>query len=136
MHGPTCTCADWIDRRRTKPEGSLGRACKHIVLTIFERGLYRSLPKPIWAVLNNCLMRNGGTGPSDEYIAVDVKERQFVVSYGNGDWANVIEFRASDCERFGYNLIQKRWAYGESPKGARGLRAAIHEAWPVPREKE
>ena len=131
MAGPTCTCPDWMDRRRDKPEGNLGRACKHIVRTIFDIGMYRQFPPPLWAVLNNCHLRNGGTGPNDEYVVVRVKGRQFVASYGNGDWVNVIEIVGGDCERFGYNLAQKRWAYGESPKGARGLRAAIHETWPV-----
>ena len=131
MAGPTCTCPDWINRRRGKPEGSLGRACKHIVRTVFDIGLFRQCATPIWAVLNHCQSRGGGTGPNDEYVMIEVKKRQFVASYGNGDWVNVIEIRGEDSERFGYNLVQKRWAYGESPKGARGLRAAIHETWPT-----
>ena len=133
MAGPTCTCPDWIDRRRDKPEGSLGRACKHIVRTLFDSGMYRQFSPPLWAVLNYHHMRNRGTSPNDEYVMIKVKDRQFVASYGNGDWVNVIDIRSEDCERFGYNLVQKRWAYGESPKGARALRAAIHETWPVTR---
>jgi hypothetical protein len=136
MAGPSCTCPDWMDRRRDKPEGSMGRACKHIVRTFFELGMDRQFPPPLWAVLNCCQLRSGGTGPNDEYVMIEVKDRQFVACYGNGDWVNVIEMRPGDSDRFGYNLVQNRWAYGESPKGARGLRAAIHERWPVSREQE
>ena len=133
MIGPTCTCPDWTERRRDLLQGSIGRACKHIVSIIFQLGLYRQFPEPFWAVLNSCHLRSGGTGPNDEYVMIEVKDRRFVACYGNGDWVNVVEIRGGDCDRFGYNLVQKRWAYGESPKGARGLRAAIHETWPATR---
>lgn len=131
MSGPSCTCPDWMERRRDQPQGSLGRACKHIVHTIFDLGIYRQFPEPFWAVLNSCHLRSGGTGPNDEYVRIDVKDRKFIACYGNGEWVNVVEIRGGDCDRFGYNLVQKRWAYGESSK--RGQRTSCRHSRNVAR---
>jgi hypothetical protein len=130
LAGPHCTCPDFTTRRRGRPLGSIGRACKHVVQTVFEIGLYRELPQPTWAVLSGCQERGGGTSPDDRYVTIGVDGKQFIAS-ASSEWVNVVEVRDAKTVRFGYNLPQKRWAYGESPTGARSLRTIFHQLWPA-----
>lgn len=134
LNGPTCTCPDWLEHRASKPPGSPARACKHVVEALFQFGTYRHCSAAMLGVLENCQRRMKGTYPEEDYLSVWIKGQHFVLSCSSGDWVNLIEV----CEgglshRYGYNMAERRWAYGESPKGARPLRVFMHEVWPAAR---
>ena len=135
LSGPTCTCPDWVDRRRKEPQGHPGRACKHIVRTLFDADMAQQASKPLQALLRNCHLRNAGTTPKEEYTIVDSAGQILILSYAGGEWVNVLVPDGEEYERFGYNIDEERWAYGQPPKLARVMCSVIHDTWPEPRSK-
>ena len=130
LSGPSCTCPDWVDRRRKHPQRHPGRACKHIIRTLFDVDVVQQASKPLQALLSNCLLRNCGTPPKDEYTIVDLAGQILILSYAGAEWVNVLVPIDDDFERFGYNSDEERWAYGQAPERARIIAEIIHSSWP------
>ena len=118
----TCTCPDWAGRRAKLAPGSIGRACKHIVRSLHAQDEFENFPPIIRAIIEDAFFRDGGTAPGDDYLHMDLNGNSIFVSYTGGDWANVLAPDGNDYSRFGYNITEQRWSYGEAPKGARKIK--------------
>jgi hypothetical protein len=48
------------------------------------------------------------------------------LTYHSGEWVNVYARKGGAFDRFGYNIVEKRWSYSEAPPGALAIRRRIH----------
>ena len=118
----TCSCPDW-ERRRKLPLGDLSRACKHMAIMLYENSEQYTWHDCLVAYLEHVTFRNTGEKPSSKWQLVEDNGKCLLVGYiKNDDWANVFAEGDSGFERFGYNISQKRWSYGDAPKGQRAVR--------------
>lgn len=122
----TCTCPDWQNRRHALPASGIGRMCKHIAEA------YASLqPQPegwVQALVSECLRRNRGVHPENRWglFQVGGQAQTVLASIGqNEDWINVY----ANGERFGYNPIEDRWAYGDQPPFGDEIKGRLHTAF-------
>lgn len=114
----SCPCPDWIDRRRGFALESPDRCCKHIVRAIFDNELDDQLDPLPRSILENCYERSRGADMGAEYFLLSYKDNKALLSVTESDWINVYALGGDGCfERFGYNRLERRWAYGESPYG-------------------
>jgi hypothetical protein len=120
----TCTCPDWFARHKGVPQGSFGRGCKHIIRALDNA---RENGEPItkqWdpraARLINVLGGLSlGADPLGNWQHLAWEEGGCYVGWDNTDWASVFTKTADGTyERFGFNLEDDRWSYGEDPPGA------------------
>ena len=113
LHRYTCTCPDFLQRRRSRLVGDIGRSCKHLreaVLSLdsdafgdeLTRVIFKSPHGPydrIWFI----------PGPDGEIIALGIRDEK--------DWVNLFVRRPGKgpYERYGYHRGDHRWAYGNQP---------------------
>lgn len=123
----TCTCHDWVDRRSHNPSRHIGRMCKHIAAAFGQLAASgeAQFTGPMKAVLENCLGRQRGTLPHARYVSLETKYGPVLLGFGTSDWIDVIAPSGKGFQRYGFNTMEARWAYGDSPKGARPIREAI-----------
>jgi len=114
----TCTCGDWVGMRRTAPAGDYKRLCKHMA------GLYYALEIPdeiedemFGAFIMDHAGRERGTFPQDEWIVETVNGKKVLYGFSDRPWVNVFAPQGGAYERFGFNKEERRWSYGESPRG-------------------
>ena len=129
LYRQTCTCPDFAKRRMSAPQGDLGRACKHLVDQVrSDPHLSAQLGEAERVVLGqghgtkltyyHARTEAGGdlwVGVDPEYEWADV----FFRKYRKGD---PLGGPTGDWERFGLNLVQWSWSYGEGPRGAREIK--------------
>lgn len=112
----SCTCPDWLDKRQEYPVGHLNRLCKHIAA-----GFAHTKAANGWllALVNECMRRNRGVYPANEWAIFQVgsKRKDVLIGCGDTEWVNVYY----DGERYGYNLNEDRWAYGDQPPYAKQI---------------
>ena len=122
LNGPTCTCPDWRNRRSRLPVGDLTRCCKHIL------HIYARLVDP--GAIDNWLVAfiQNGWPPHPEarwrLLDHDGAKALFCTASEQG-WANVFATDGKRYERFGYNTLENRWAYGTEPEAAASISNAI-----------
>ncbi|MEY2484356.1 MAG: hypothetical protein QOH39_4 [Verrucomicrobiota bacterium] len=119
---PTCNCPDWRNRRSRLPQGDLTRCCKHI-LHILAR-----LVDP--AVTDNWLVafiENGWPShPGAQWHLLDHNgTKALFCTASEQGWANIFAMQGERYERFGFNTLEGRWAYGIEPEGSASIESAI-----------
>ena len=122
LNGPTCSCPDWRNQRSRLPVGDLSRCCKHIL------HIYARLPDPgapdNWLV---AFIENGWPPhPQARWHLLDHNGAKvlFCTASEQG-WANVFAMDGKRYERFGYNTLENRWAYGIEPEDSAAIVGAI-----------
>ena len=122
LSGPSCTCPDWRTRRSRLPPGDLTRCCKHVL------HVYATLPRQAggdgWL---RAFIENGwpaSPGAKWHLLTVGSGKVLFCTASDKG-WANVFAKEGREYLRFGYNVDERRWAYGSEPDGAGAIADAI-----------
>jgi hypothetical protein len=112
-----------MTRRQSVPFGHINRCCKHI----FDA--YRQLVSA-----EDCqgwlrpFVENGWPAPPDsEWSVVPVRGAYVLVSTAQNGWSNVYAPHGREFGRYGYNLAEERWAYGEAPSGAEQILSVVHQ---------
>lgn len=110
----TCTCPDFRERRALLPKRDPNRACKHIrrALDSIHPGFF------VQTIEFQC---------GEQTIRV---ERDICKN-----WVDVYANKRSGARprRFGYSLVEKRWSYGDAPKGSQEIAQQInHTFLPCP----
>lgn len=116
LSGPSYTCPDWRKYRNQLPPSHLSRCCKHIfdAYSQFEPpqkwpGWLRSFFDLAWT-----------PHPQEQWAVLHVDSGLVLVSNAPKGWANVFASDRGPYDRFGYSVIEDRWAYGiEPPNGDR-----------------
>jgi hypothetical protein len=124
LQGPSCSCQDWLSMRQQLAPLHLTRCCKHI-LDAF-RQIEPSCGWPGW--LSGFLNDSHAPKPGQEWMLIDVSGKLVLASTAPFGWSNVYVANGSSYERFGYNPAERRWAYGEAPRGARTITEAVHRS--------
>jgi hypothetical protein len=120
---PSCTCPDFMTRRQSLPVGHINRCCKHV----FDA--YRQL-----VTVEDCrgwmrgFIENGWPAhPDSEWSVVPVDGSYILASTAPNGWSNIYAINGHEYGRFGYNLAEERWAYGEAPGHADEIVSVVHQ---------
>jgi hypothetical protein len=121
---PSCTCAEWREERSQLPLGHLSRCCRH-VLYAFSR-LH---PQPGWPGWMRAFLGHQWTPhPRKEWMVLRVRDSLVLASTAPVDWADVFAPEDGEYERFGYHVMENRWAYDSKPADSDYLRTRIFTA--------
>jgi hypothetical protein len=127
---PTCSCPDFRSFRHKLPTGHLTRCCKHVFDAFAQLepstgwpGWLRSFlglawaphPQKDWHVLS---VRPG-------WFSLRVPPVFFLISSAPNRWADVFTSDNGNYDRYGYNVLEDRWAYNLEPPNSEKIRKAI-----------
>jgi hypothetical protein len=122
LTGPSCTCPDWRARRSKLPIGDLTRCCKHI-LSVYAR---TARPEKTDACLMAFIENGWPAHPRARWQLMTAGSHEVLFcSAAEQGWANVYAKSGAEYCRFGFNVEEQRWAYGEKPESAREIANAI-----------
>lgn len=115
----SCTCPDWVGSRRSAPPQDYKRVCKHIARTYHGLEVASENEDAMFdAFIVDHVCRGRGTVPQEEWILEVVNGKAVLYGYTPGKpWVNVFAPQGGGYDRFGFNKEERRWSYGESPKG-------------------
>ena len=124
LAGPSCSCPDW-QRRSGLPAGHLSRCCKHIIDGFNTLRPEKGYPGWMGAFFG----ANWRPEPGQEWGVLKVAGQLVLFSTAaqNG-WGNVYQNVGDGYQRFGYSIVEDRWAYGAEPSGAAFLAGRILQA--------
>ncbi len=121
LRAHTCSCPDWFSYHKEIPAGSFGRACKHIMGSLSQshedgelitRGWDKTIVRFIKIVAGFGL----GVDPLTQWRYLEWNEGEAYVGWDKTEWASIFtDVGEGRFERFGFNLEDDRWAYGEAP---------------------
>ena len=133
LNALTCTCPNFVRLRQEVPPTSFGRMCKHLAARyrlLVPEGASTEL---ILAILG------AGHMKVDHRIARLASGGTVVLGFDpDREWCDVFARRRRAGERggsytglfarYGFNLLERRWSYGDGPDGAREIRRLIEAA--------
>jgi hypothetical protein len=122
----TCTCPDF-QRRANRPKASFSRCCKHLVRMLSECGHLESADEWVQAIA-----ADGYGAPAEAWmVELNTAPAVLVAVAPSREWVNVyarkprsgerIKTASGPIERYGWNVEEDRWSYGEGPPGSREL---------------
>jgi hypothetical protein len=127
LNAHTCTCSDWLNKRQSRPAGSIARMCR-CMATAFELAINAKPGEAeSWGAhfidLARLLSTYGLGGVAEaNWRGLQGADLKYFVSWDKGEWASVFADNGEGIfERFGYHRSAKRWSYGERPIGAAAL---------------
>ncbi len=117
---PTCTCPDWQGRSQL-PVGHLSRCCKHVL-----HAYGRLQPKNGWPGWMHAFLGYQWTPhPGKQWMVLRMDGSFVLASTAPSDWADVFAPDDGEYERFGYHVVENRWAYDRQPAGSDYIRRRI-----------
>ncbi len=123
FNGPSCSCPDFKSYRQQLPLGHISRCCKHIMQAYSE--IRPSNGWPSW--LDPFLEAGFRPNPKQEWNVCKSTNCNYLVSSANRGWGNVYALINDQTEKYGYNIDEDRWSYGNEPDSAEVLAQAIRE---------
>jgi hypothetical protein len=117
----TCTCPDWRNFRHRHPEQHLTCCCKHV----FDA--YNQFEPPTkWpGWLRAFFELASPPHPKQQWAVLNVDQDLVLVSSAPNGWANVFASDRGPYDRYGYSVIENRWAYGIAPPNERRIEKAV-----------
>jgi hypothetical protein len=130
----TCTCPSFVKDHAHAPPFSFGRMCKHICDALDREKL------PLPPIAQAMVREAHGVHPGR--IATDINGNLiYITGINSTGWVNVFALPRKDGKsysRYGYNIKEARWAYGQEPKIAASLlpsladlRIARYKKWTI-----
>ncbi len=124
LNGPSCTCPDWVTQRSGLPQGHLNRCCKHVLDALSQIKSDEDWPGWLVAFIDSAYPPH----PQHRWKTLKVGGQVVLISSAPAGWANVYaEEDENGDSRFGYNIRERRWAYGAEPLRSGPIRRAIEE---------
>lgn len=120
----SCTCPDWRSRRDSLPHHHLSRCCKHVFDAVGHFEPCDGWPGWLGAFLD----LSWPAHPNQDWMVFRVGPSLVLASTAPSGWANVYAEEDSAYDRYGFNVLEDRWAYGIEPRGSHLIRRAILEA--------
>ena len=119
----TCTCKDFEDRI-DYPRNHFGRWCKHLLSELYKKQAFKFSSE--W---HRGIAEVAYSGPMVAYIFNHPDARPILLTATRStEWLDVFAHKKKGTEPankaegridvFGWNVVQKRWSYGEGPPGA------------------
>lgn len=122
LTGPTCSCPDWRGKRSRLPVGHLTRCCKHVFDSFAQLPAGLNLAEWLEAFLELAWPAS----PKAEWQLITIKSTPVLYSTAaDTGWSNCFAKDGSTYERYGYNVVEHRWAYGSQPQSAWAIAEAI-----------
>lgn len=119
----TCTCEDWSKRHASAEPSGPARLCKHLLRLVGENPAL--ITPEMWphAMLMSDRFRMGRAMPGTEsYYGQYQDAERYIISPGPG-WINFY----IGVNRYGYNPVEKRWAYKKRPDISAHLLAQVRK---------
>jgi hypothetical protein len=118
LNDQKCQCGDFEESRNQFAWGDPRRFCKHMVSAVLDNSGAMSMPPVVYKILTDA--REAGRGLHyDQYKIATLDGKDVIVSRSDrGEWYSVITETSSGVERFGYNILELRWAYKRTPQNA------------------
>jgi len=117
----TCTCRDWIDRRQIFQKSDPRRLCKHLLQGILgEDAIPDCLAKYEDTLYRYTNFEKRGFPPDKALARGAIRGTPydiFLPRTENDGWINIY----SEEGKWGYNIYDERWSYGEEPEDAKEL---------------
>jgi hypothetical protein len=118
---PSCTCPEWRQERSQLPVGHLSRCCRHVL-----HAFSRLHPQPGWPGWMRAFLGHQWTPhPSKQWMVLRVRDLLVLASTAPVDWADVFAIEEGEYERFGYHVMENRWAYDSRPADSEYIRTRI-----------
>ncbi len=129
----TCSCADFLETRRSFAENYFSRWCKHIIAAANDVGAFGEAN--LW---HKAIANEGAGGPVAAFLITPPDGQDFLATIGaSREWINVFVRTARPGEKlpnltgpvrqFGWSLSEKRWSYGSAPRGAGNIRKLLSQ---------
>lgn len=118
---PACTCPEWQKDRSKLPIRHLSRCCKH-VLYAYSR-LHPQNGWPGW--MRAYLGHQWTPHPRKQWMVLKLGHTLVLASTAPIDWADVFAPEDGEYERFGYHVLENRWAYDSKPVDSGYIRNRI-----------
>jgi hypothetical protein len=124
LRSHTCTCPDWFARHKDIPQGSFGRACKHIAAALAEarengEPITKQWDKRAAQLIEQLGRLELGADPFTNWQHIAWEDGDAFVGWDKSDWASIFaNIGIGEYERYGFNLEDERWAYSEQPPHA------------------
>lgn len=123
----TCTC-EWMKTLGTSDfdVNDVRRVCRHQVEALAGEGFRFDLDNEAAAEILKSPYR------SQWYTVIEEEDTKFILGFDqNYDWVQVIMLEPKmKTSEFSFNLREKRWAYGDSPRGcATRVKTAIRKTF-------
>lgn len=123
LSSPSCTCPDWEKRRSKIQKLYLSRCCKHILFALNLVEPEEGWPGWLGKFINSAYPPK----PWQDWMVINVNNSYVLISSASYEWADVYAKVGKTYERFGYNIYERRWAYGEKPPHSRKIIKAIED---------
>jgi len=120
----SCSCEDWPEIHEVIPTPGIGRLCIHLIDALREVYDDPKVPTEDWPdpVTNLIYILNRFRVPADALLHwqfLEWKKHEAYIAFGAAEWATVFANMGKDrYERFGFNLLKRRWSYGAQPPDA------------------
>lgn len=121
LSSPSCSCPDWMGKRRRLPVGHLSRCCKHVIDAYNQAAPENGWPGWIGAFF----MHGWKPHPEQEWGVIGSDGDIVLYSTGPNGWADVYAKSEGLYERYGYNVNENRWSYGVKPENGYSIACAI-----------
>lgn len=133
----TCGCDSFQKNRHIYPVNDVRRLCQHLRYELLQKHCayiselaecyisYRSRDNfniSKYQLSSGVPFYIGHNGTKSEWIDIFARKRRKGEKEGNFTGA---------YERYGYNLLEKRWSYGEGPAGAKEIKIQIAKQFPT-----
>jgi hypothetical protein len=120
---PDCSCPDFRSQRQRLPEGHLSRCCQHLM-----RGYSQLRPSAGWpAWLDSFLEAGFRPTPKQKWQVLEFGKNAMLISSAERDWSNLYMKSNGQNRRFGYNVVEQRWAYETPPPHEAQVAAAMNK---------
>lgn len=119
LTGPRCTCAQWSERRWNFPEGDYRRACEHVIHAYTRAAADAGFKgEPLFDAFIHDQQARGGTSPLETWEVITISGKDVLSgSRPDREWINFLVPTKEGYHRYGYNKVDRRWSYGEAPRG-------------------
>lgn len=112
LRDPSCNCPDFTAKRQNLPPHHVSRCCKHILQA------YNDItPKSGWpgwfAAYVEHAMR---PAPCQLWRILTGADYSSLVSSPSRGWANIYINKSGVLKKYGYNVEDERWSWGDAPE--------------------
>ena len=121
----TCTCPEFISFGSTYPSDDIRRVCRHQIKLMVQEATLPKLSKYANIIATHDYR-------DKFYSLIRGNKSNYLIGYTSPlEWISIWILNSEDpTERYSFNMLEKRWRYGASPKGfAAEIRPALRVAF-------
>lgn len=121
----TCDCADFGSKRQERNKYDIKRFCEHLSLYLITEENLRFLSLQNSIILYAVNYKKAIPENSDLYINTFGKNESLIIHDKDSEWLDVFAGDEGEMERYGFSIVENRWAYDDKPPKANYLKDFI-----------